>query len=85
MQVTEIATKADVHDILRAIEYLQLSIGTINKQQEYLRSADVRKLLNISNGTLQRLRISNTLIAKKVNGTWFYKKNDIDKMLNEKK
>ena len=81
MYATEIATKADIEQILKAIQQLQSSIVKNNTEQIHLRSADVRKLLNISDGTLQRLRITKTLIAKKINGTWFYKKENIDKML----
>lgn len=83
MQINEIATKADIEEILKAIQNLQSKLSSPQIEQKFLRSADVRKLLNISDGTLQRLRISGTLNAKKVNGTWFYKYEDINKMLNE--
>lgn len=84
MQLNEIATKADIEEILKAIQKLQSALSPAQIEQKFLRSADVRKLLNISDGTLQRLRISGILKAKKVNGTWFYKYEDIAKMLNEK-
>lgn len=83
MQLSEIATKADIEEILKAIQNLQSKLSSPQIEQKFLRSADVRKLLNISDGTLQRLRISGTLNAKKVNGTWFYKYENINKMLNE--
>ncbi|HMK16625.1 MAG TPA: helix-turn-helix domain-containing protein [Chitinophagaceae bacterium] len=84
MQLSEIATKADIEEVLNAIQKLQSSLSSVQVEQKFLRSADVRRLLNISDGTLQRLRVTGTLNAKKVNGTWFYKKEDIDKMLNGK-
>jgi hypothetical protein len=49
-----------------------------------MRSADVRKLLNISPGTLQNLRINGTLTFSKVGGRMFYKPQDVDKMLAAK-
>ena len=81
MYLNEIATKADIEEILMAIQKLQSSIAAIQVEQKFLRSADVRKMLHISDGTLQRLRVSGTLNAKKVNGTWFYKLPDIEKLM----
>lgn len=81
MNLNEIATKSDMQEILVAINNLQNAISNKTADQQYLRSADVRKILNISSSTLQRLRISGALTAKKINGTWFYKKEIIDKML----
>ncbi|UEG49367.1 helix-turn-helix domain-containing protein [Ferruginibacter lapsinanis] len=82
MYLNEIATKADIEEVLKAIEKLQLLIGgNKNVEQKFLRSSDVRKMLHISDGTLQRLRVTGTLNAKKVNGTWFYKLNDVEKLI----
>jgi len=83
MQISEIATKADIEEILKAIQDLQSSLTSPQKEQKFLRSADVRKLLNISDGTLQRLRISGILKASKMGATWIYKYDDIIKMLSE--
>lgn len=81
MNLNEIATKADIQEILFALEKLQFSIIKNKEEKTFLRSADVRKMLNISDSTLQRLRISGSLISKKVNGTWFYKLEDIQKIM----
>ncbi|MEI9910263.1 MAG: helix-turn-helix domain-containing protein [Bacteroidota bacterium] len=75
------ATKADINEILAAIAKLQSSININKVEQKFLRSADVRKMLNISDSTLQRLRISGALKSKKVNGTWFYKFEDIQNIM----
>jgi len=48
---------------------------------EWLRSADVRELLNISDSTLQSMRISCVVPAYKLGSTWFYKYNEIWKAL----
>ncbi|WP_428330314.1 helix-turn-helix domain-containing protein [Mucilaginibacter sp.] len=50
-------------------------------QQKWLKSQDVRKLLKISSGTLQNLRINGTLSYNKVGSIFFYKTEDIEKML----
>ncbi len=85
MQISEIATKADIAEILRAIQKLQSTLSPTQAEQKFLRSADVRRLLNISDGTLQRLRVSGTLNAKKLNGTWFYKLSDIENLMKQEK
>lgn len=85
MQISEIATKSDIEEVLNAIQKLQSSISPTQVEQKFLRSADVRRLLNISDGTLQRLRVSGTLKAKKLNGTWFYKLSDIENLMHKEK
>ena len=45
--------------------------------QQWLRSADVRKLMGISAGTLQNFRINGTMPYRKVGGIMFYSRSDI--------
>lgn len=82
MNLNEIATKADIQEVLVAIQKLQSAFNVNTVEQKFLRSADVRKMLNISDSTLQRLRISSALKAKKINGTWFYKFEDIQNIMD---
>lgn len=53
--------------------------------KKWLRSSEVRKLLNISLGTLQNLRINGTLSYTKVGGTMYYDYQDIEQLLNGNK
>ena len=65
------------------LEEMKAVIGQ-GKQDEttaWLRSAAVRKMLNISPGTLQTLRINGTLPYRKIGGTMFYNKAQIEKLL----
>ena len=55
--------------------------GKQNETNAWLRSAAVRKMLNISPGTLQTLRINGTLPYRKIGGTMFYSKAQIEKLL----
>ena len=50
---------------------------------QWLKSAEVRKLLKISPGTLQNLRVNGTLNYKRIGGIIYYKYEDIAKMLNQ--
>ena len=55
------------------------------QSKQWLKSNEVRKLLNISPGTLQNLRINGTLTYTKVGGIMYYDNSDIDKLLNRNK
>jgi len=47
------------------------------KKTKWLRSADVRDMLNISDSTLQTMRINKAIPAYKLDNTWFYKYEEI--------
>ena len=47
----------------------------------WIKSHQVQRLLGISPGTLQNLRINGTLPYTKVGGVLFYNKEDIEKIL----
>ena len=44
---------------------------------KWLRSNDVRKMLGISDSTLQTMRINKTIPAYKLGPTWFYREDEI--------
>ncbi|SEJ69445.1 Helix-turn-helix domain-containing protein [Dyadobacter koreensis] len=48
---------------------------------QWLKSADVRKLLKISPGTLQKLRITGALAPVKIAGSFYYKHSDVQQLL----
>jgi hypothetical protein len=54
-------------------------------KSEWLRSSEVRKLLKISPGTLQNLRVTGVLRYTKVGNMLYYKYEDIVKMLEQNK
>ena len=51
----------------------------------WLKGTEVRKLLQISDGTLQALRISGQLRSSKVGGSHYYRYDDIERMMNKTK
>ncbi len=53
--------------------------------KKWLKSYEVRKLLNISPGTLQNLRINGTLPYTKIGGVMYYDYTDIQNMLQANK
>ena len=55
------------------------------ERKEWLKSADVMKILNCSAGTLQNLRINGTLPFTKMGGTIYYSYSDVFKVLDGNK
>ncbi|ROI10089.1 DNA-binding protein [Chryseobacterium sp. H3056] len=53
------------------------------EQKLWLRSAEVKELLNISAGTLQKLRLNQTLRYSRIGGTLYYKYQDIEELLQK--
>jgi hypothetical protein len=51
------------------------------QSKKWLKSSEVRKMLNISPGTLQNLRINGTLRFTKIGSIIYYKLEDINKIL----
>jgi hypothetical protein len=54
-------------------------------EKKWLRSGEVRKLLDISQGTLQNMRVNGTLPYSKMGGLLYYKSQDIYKILESNK
>jgi hypothetical protein len=52
------------------------------KQKQWLKSSEVRKLLKISPGTLQNLRINGTLSFTKIGSIIYYNYEDIEAVLD---
>lgn len=79
----EIITKEDLEQFRRQLlNDLKELIGSQSiPVREWLRCRDVKKLLKISDSTLQNLRVTGRLKFSKVGGIHFYRMEDIDKML----
>ncbi|GAA4337853.1 helix-turn-helix domain-containing protein [Mucilaginibacter gynuensis] len=83
MTPDDIVTKKDLDQLKQELfDFLRPIVDAQGlQQQKWLRSKDVRKLLNISAGTLQNLRVNGMLGYRKAGSIFFYKAEDIDKML----
>ena len=84
----EVITKEDLNEfrqLLIADLSTILEIKPQQQQKKWLKSNEVRELLNISPGTLQNLRINGTLTYTRVGGIIFYESAHIDKLLNGNK
>ncbi len=82
MQV-ELITREDLKTFKNELlnEIKQIVKSPQGQSKQWLKSSEVRKLLNISPGTLQNLRINGTLRYTKIGGMMYYKLEDINKLL----
>lgn len=58
-----------------------LKDSSTSTSKKWLKSSEVKKLLGISTGTLQNLRVNGSLSHSKVGGIYFYDYNDIAKLI----
>ena len=81
----ELVTLADLQNfrvqLLKDMKQL-LSHPVTVSSKPWLKSGEVKKLLNISSGTLQTLRSNGTLRHTKVGGIIYYQYEDIQAMMN---
>ena len=80
----EIITREDLQNFrLQLLNDIKQLIAP--KQQpavkQWLKASDVRRVLNISSGKLQTLRISGKLRSSKIGGVHYYKHDDIQQLL----
>lgn len=85
---TEIITIEDLHvfrkELIVEIKQL-LKEHNGHPAKKWLKSYEVRKMLGISPGTLQNLRINGTLPYTKIGGVIYYDYADIQNMLSANK
>jgi hypothetical protein len=81
----EVVTKEDlqqfrvqlIHDIKQLISPQETVVD-----KQWLKNSEVKKILNVSSNTIQRLRIAGKLRSSKIGGVHYYRYADIEKMLN---
>lgn len=79
----DIVTKEDLQTFkTELLSELKQLLNTGQQQKQWLKSPEVRKLLKISPGTLQNLRINGTLRFTRIGSIIYYSQEDIDKVLN---
>jgi hypothetical protein len=72
-------------ELIEEIRKLLSERSTTLHARKWLKSHEVRRLLTISPGTLQHLRVNGTLPFTKIGGVIYYDHDDIQKMLHDHK
>jgi hypothetical protein len=82
----ELITKQDLHqfkaELLLEIKALAAAKG---ESKKWLKTNEVKKLLRISPGTLQTLRINGTLLYSRIGNTIYYDADHIAGLLEKNK
>ncbi len=78
-------SKQDLEEFKKELIDIVKSYRSEEGPKKWLRSKEVRKMLGISPGTLQNMRIQGNIPFSKIGGTLFYDSGEIDKILNENK
>jgi hypothetical protein len=83
MMTNELLTREDLQQFRLQLlgELKEVLQQSKQSTKQWLKSSEVRKMLGISHGTLQNLRISRSLPYTKLGGIMFYKYEDIEKIL----
>jgi len=88
--MSEEVTKEDLRQfslhLFDKIECLFKNTNLVKKETddpEWLKSKGVRKLLDISAGSVQNLRMTQKVRFKKVLGSYYYNKEDLLKLFND--
>jgi hypothetical protein len=82
----EHVTRADLENLrvqLLADISTLLSETSILVNKPWLRGKEVKRLLGISEGSLQHLRVTGQLKASRIGGIYYYRYADIDRMMTE--
>lgn len=85
------ATIITTDDLLEFKQELFVELKRLFKEssghatKKWLKSPEIRKLLGISPGTLQNLRLNGTLPFTKIGGVIYYDSDDIQQMLQSRK
>lgn len=85
----EIVTVEDLQifrmQLLHDLKQILADIQKREEKPEWLKSNEVRKLLSISPGTLQNMRINGQLHPVKIAGSWYYSLLDINTLFKKNK
>jgi hypothetical protein len=81
----EILTKDDLTKFKTELiaDLRKVLSGQPTETKKWLKSYEVRRMLKISPGTLQSMRVNGTLPYTKIGGVMYYAHDDITKMLEK--
>ena len=83
----EVITREDLNEfrtlLLADLKEILQTKTQLTKQ--WIKSNEVRKLLNISPSTLQNLRVNGTITYTKIGGILYYSNSDLEKLLESNK
>ncbi|TYB74262.1 helix-turn-helix domain-containing protein [Bizionia myxarmorum] len=81
---TTILTTDDLYQFkMELFHEIKSLLSSTQPSKKYLRSTEVMKLLQLSPGTLQNLRVNGTIPYTKLGGIIYYDQEDINNVLQD--
>lgn len=77
LEILRIRISSDIEQLLES------RLGQSNDEFDWLRSKAIRKMMDISPATLQNLRITGKIRYKKIMGSYYYNRTDIQKLFDD--
>ncbi|AZA82385.1 DNA-binding protein [Chryseobacterium lactis] len=77
LEILRISITSDIEQLLES------KLCQSNDEFDWLRSKAIRKMMDISPATLQNLRITGKIRYKKVMGSYYYNRKDIQKLFED--
>jgi hypothetical protein len=85
MTPDELITKKDLEAFKKELFAILENMNTGIPRQKWLRNKDVQEILGVSSGKLHMLRENGTIPYSKLDGTIFYKFEDIEEVMSKAK
>ena len=70
-------------DVMRTLITQSGGVNNSESECQWLKTKSVRKMLDISAGSVQNLRTSQKVRFKKVLGSYYYNKEDLQKLFDD--
>lgn len=81
--IVELLTREDFKALDEKMDKILEVLSSKNKSEpgEWLKSAEVKAILNCSDATLKNYRDSGSLPYSKIEGTYYYQRSQVDNLL----
>lgn len=73
-----------ISEIQKLLSQYPIRSQSTEADPEWIKSRRIRKLLYMSPGTLQNLRISGKIRFKKIQGSYYYNRADVQRLFKDK-
>lgn len=85
MNRNELPTVAELYELEERLYNRISSLFELSKPKAWLRTSELKKILGITDSTAQHLRNTGALPCSKINGTYYYKYEDIVDLMERNK
>ena len=88
INVYDLVTKKDLDEFKQELLFSlvqAMKANSVKPAKKWIKTHELKKLLNISNGTLHTMRYNGTIPFTKIGNTLYYNMDDLERVFQEKK